>query len=82
MKTIEETKKCLIALGQAWRMDWSDFDGRDLKRQLEEIINVLDGGETYIDFCKENGIHPIKLEWLKEDYENKSFGEQIKEAEK
>lgn len=29
----------LIALGQYWRNDWSDFDGRTLKSQLDYICH-------------------------------------------
>ena len=62
-KNIEEAKKCLTALGSAWRGSWSDFDGRTLRSQLNEIINVLDGEETYLKFCEINDIHPTQKCW-------------------
>jgi uncharacterized protein with von Willebrand factor type A (vWA) domain len=36
------TKAALSALGQAWRGDWSEFDGRTLRSQLNEITDLLD----------------------------------------
>lgn len=35
------------ALGQAWREDWSDFDGRQLRTQIEEILAGEDAGVEF-----------------------------------
>lgn len=64
MDHINEAKKCLTALGSAWRGDWSDFDGRSLRSQLDHIIAVLDEEDTYEEFCNICGIHPIDHCWL------------------
>ncbi len=42
-KRIEIAIRELTSLGQGWRNDWSGFDGRTLRRQLEEIVGVLNG---------------------------------------
>ena len=34
----QQQKAQLWVLAQAWRLAWSDFDGRVLKAQIEEII--------------------------------------------
>lgn len=33
--------RALRALGAAYRGDWSDFDGRSLRHQLEEVADFL-----------------------------------------
>jgi hypothetical protein len=35
-----------VELGQCYRGDWSDFDGRTLKHQIEELQKVADGSES------------------------------------
>ena len=52
----EEAIKCLNALGEAWRGDWNDFDGRTLRDQLGEIASVLNGHMSYEMFIEINGI--------------------------
>lgn len=42
---IEAAKRCLSALGARWRADWSDFDGRTLRYQLDQIAAVLDAND-------------------------------------
>ena len=41
MKREEEVLKVVLremcAYGEAWRLDWSDFDGRQLLRQLDSL---------------------------------------------
>lgn len=32
---------CLSALGAAYRGDWSDFDGRSLRAQLDEVDRII-----------------------------------------
>jgi hypothetical protein len=60
---VEDAKKCLVALGAAWRKNWEDFDGGALTRQLDEIIDVLDGNITYEEFCNNNGIDTVAHCW-------------------
>jgi hypothetical protein len=60
----QEARKCLHALGSAWRYDWSDFDGRTLRGQLDEIDSVLSGKMTYKKFLLVNDIDPITLSWV------------------
>lgn len=36
-----EVVKALRLLGTAWRGDWSDFDGRQLRGQLDDIADRL-----------------------------------------
>lgn len=40
MKAVAEA---LTLLGRAYRMNWSDFDGRSLKMELEELAGYLTG---------------------------------------
>ena len=53
---INQAKACLTALGAAWRGDWSDFDGRTLRDQLDDIQGVLSGGGNAAMFCAQHGI--------------------------
>jgi hypothetical protein len=57
MNKIEIVKRELNALGQYWRNDWSDFDGRTLRDQLDTIASFLDNKETdlteFSDLLKE-----------------------------
>ena len=55
-ETIQDTKQCLKALGDAWRGDYSFFCGRTLKSQLQDIELVLDGEMTAKDFMDKHGI--------------------------
>lgn len=43
----EQVAEALVALGRAWRMDWSDFDGRTLRAQLEELAKALMATEPF-----------------------------------
>lgn len=63
-KAIIAGENALTALGSAWRNDWSGFDGRTLRGQLDEAAEVYKGSMTYEDFCDRNGIHPTDHEWL------------------
>lgn len=38
----QAAQRMLRALGTAYRSDWSEFDGRTLQMQLDEIVAVLD----------------------------------------
>ena len=62
-KRIMDTLQCLNALGSAWRNDWSDFDGRTLRDQLDDIALVLNGESTYKDFLEDNWIDVRTLNW-------------------
>jgi len=53
---IEDAIECLKALGQAWRNDWSDFDGRTLQRQLSHIVMVLNNEDVLKNFLQSNRI--------------------------
>ncbi len=44
---IEHLKSNFQALGTGWRLDWSHFDGRQLRSQINSI---LDGGNTGLVF--------------------------------
>jgi hypothetical protein len=44
---IERLTRNFKALGEAWRGDWSDFDGRQLRHQIDEILG---GDETGVEF--------------------------------
>ena len=41
----------LTALGQYWRNDWSDFDGRSLRSDLEDLTNWFEN-ETDVEFTE------------------------------
>ena len=56
MNNKDEAIKCLGALGDAWRGDWSDFDGRTLRSQLDDIESVLNGSKTFEQFIESIGI--------------------------
>ena len=36
-RVLEITLREMQAIGQAWRLDWSDFDGRVLRNQLNDL---------------------------------------------
>lgn len=44
---LEDVASVLEALGQAWRNDWSYFDGRILKGQLRAIIEEMQGSSVF-----------------------------------
>ena len=62
--TKEEAEKCLTALANAYRGDWSDFDGRDLANELRQIGKVLNGTLTYAEFLEINSIDGKTLNWI------------------
>jgi len=41
-KVLEIVRREIEAIGQGWRNDWSFFDGRTLRAQLESISNFAD----------------------------------------
>lgn len=41
MNTPDAGLSCLQSLGSAYRGDWSDFDGRSLRAQLDEIDRII-----------------------------------------
>ena len=62
----EAVKHALSILGAAWRGDWSNFDGRVLRSQLDEIAKLLDAPEpdkAYKLFLIEHGICPDHFGW-------------------
>lgn len=44
---------CLAALGARWRGDWSDFDGRTLRAQLDEVVKGCLHSEDPKAFARE-----------------------------
>ena len=42
MTRVEFLQKALIALGEAYRGDWSGVDGREIRSELEELARFLD----------------------------------------
>lgn len=69
--SIEAVQQTLGALGSAWRNDWSDFDGRTLRSQLNEISAALDPASsvTYEALCRSLGICPVHHEWAEGCYQ-------------
>lgn len=53
IKSANDARHCLKALGQAWRMDWAAFDGRTLRDQLDDVVRVLDGEHDSAWFLNE-----------------------------
>ena len=41
-KVLEIVNRELTAIGNGWRYDWSDFDGRSLSSQLSSISSFSD----------------------------------------
>jgi hypothetical protein len=41
-KVLDIVLREMNAYGQAWRLDWSDFDGRSLRGQLSSIATWAD----------------------------------------
>lgn len=37
------TKEYLIAVGDSWRNDWTDFDGRTLQEQIRYALDIEAG---------------------------------------
>lgn len=66
---INQAIECLNALGEAWRNDWSDFDGRTLEGQLGDIVMVLNHENTLEKFLESNGIQKngYDYEWKAND---------------
>jgi hypothetical protein len=42
---IEEFIAELTALAYNWRMDWSDFDGRTLRNQIDDLVSEYRKGK-------------------------------------
>jgi hypothetical protein len=74
MSTQAEAEKvagAMEALGQAWRGDWSFFDGRTLRNQMEELakmVRAASAGEPMTgpvaSFIAVNGICTRCGSWL------------------
>lgn len=65
MTSAESVAGCLGLLGSAYRGDWSDFDGRSLRAQLDELADALNEGTT-LDvqrWAHLNGICPHARQW-------------------
>ena len=46
-------------IGRAWRGDWSDFDGRTLRAEMDELSKIADGSETPEQYRAMNGLCPL-----------------------
>jgi hypothetical protein len=56
----ERLKTCLALareVGSHWRNDWSDFDGRTLRDQMEDLRQVADGSMTGAEYREDWGLH-------------------------
>lgn len=54
---ISKATQCLHILGEAYRADWSNLDGRELREQLAQIIGILEGSSiTPKEFMEKNDI--------------------------
>lgn len=60
---VGQAKSALTHLGQAWRGDWSEFDGRTLRAQLDDLSLILDGKRTLAQFLAGCGICPDHSCW-------------------
>jgi rubrerythrin len=56
----ERLDRNLIALGEAWRGDWSDFDGMQLRAQIDQI---LEGKNTGFEFYHYSTDDDKKCPW-------------------
>ena len=45
-KVLDVVMREMCAFGQGWRADWSDFDGRALRRQLEHLAGWAEDALT------------------------------------
>jgi len=59
----QEVKKCLDAIGNAYRHDWSNMDGRSLEYEMSLITIVVDGEINYEQFCEIAGIDSKTRKW-------------------
>lgn len=53
VKVVEIMGRELVAIGQYYRNDWSDFDGRTLRSQLDDLVswgNKATKGETQEEY--------------------------------
>lgn len=46
----------LIELGGCWRGDWSDFDGRTLRDQLDDWVGMKETKKEFTEFRKRWGM--------------------------
>jgi|GEM_PF-6932293 len=58
VEVVAAGQEALCLLGSAWRGDWSDFDGRTLRAQLQEASDVFAGKLTLENFLSLTGICP------------------------
>lgn len=61
---IRQARSALTFLGTAWRLDWSDFDGRTLRAQLDDISAILEGRRTSDQFLAGASICASHSCWL------------------
>jgi hypothetical protein len=53
----------LSVLGSAWRGDWSEFDGRTLRDQLDSWIGMKDRGDDPEAWLRSWGVCPVCRSW-------------------
>jgi hypothetical protein len=68
MDKAEFVAECLDALGAAYRNDWSDFDGRQLRGELGTLSSYLRGSSptpTFEEWLEIESINETKhgYEW-------------------
>ena len=54
-KVLEIVRREMTAIGTGWRMDWSDFDGRTLRSQLDSLDSFAEKAlesEIEIDYTE------------------------------
>ena len=59
-KKKEVIKRELLALGQDYRLDWSCFDGRTFKAEMEIIVNFIDSDKEDFSNFSNNLKHTEK----------------------
>lgn len=66
MANAEQVADALSLLGAAYRSNWSDFDGRSLRSQLDELAMTLREGKLFSAerWAFATGICPASKGWV------------------
>lgn len=56
--TIDDILMLANEIGQAYRGDWNDFDGRTLRMQMNELTQVANGSMTIEQYRAGNELCP------------------------
>ena len=64
-ENVKAVAEALQLLGTAYRMDWSDFDGRTLRSQLDDLAGCLTSGKEFDiqSWAAGVGICPVNRSW-------------------